>query len=392
MPRRSAPGNGENRRMAVDCDVVVVGAGPGGCATAYHLHQAGWRVIVAERLMYPVDKMCGEFLSPEGVVSLERMGLGSALISYTPPALDKLLISSPQGKTWTTSLPRPGLGMTRRCLDQALVQRCQEVGIEVMHGLQIREVDGDFEHGFHLHGRSPQGEQELKTRLVVGAFGKQSLLHRKLRGTNSQVPASLMALKLYAAGGHLPGHIELHTFPGGYAGICEVEEGRTVLCLLTETAVFRRAGANGDRFGAEVMGQNPLLGERLADLRPSWSSAFAIANLAFGPRSLMARDVLMVGDAAASISPLCGDGMSMALQAAELLVPLANRFLTGDWHSGEMVRTYQRHWRREFSRRLWVGKGLQKIFLTPSWGSATMMLLHLFPNLGQRLIDWTRGE
>jgi flavin-dependent dehydrogenase len=170
-----------------------------------------------------------------------------------------------------------------------------------------------------------------------------------------------------------------------------VEEGRTVLCLLTETAVFRRAGANGDRFSAEVMGQNPLLGERLSDLRPSWSSAFAIANLAFGPRTLTARDVLMVGDAAASISPLCGDGMSMALRAAELLAPLADRFLTGDGHSSEMVQTYQRHWRREFSRRLWVGKGLQKIFLTPSWGPATMGFLHLFPKLGQRLIDWTRG-
>ena len=375
----------------MDCDVVVVGAGPGGCATAYHLHQAGWRVIVAERLTYPVDKMCGEFLSPEGVVSLERMGLRSALISYTPPSIDKLLVSSHQGQTWTASLPRPGLGLTRRCLDQALTQRCREVGIEVVHGLQIRDIDGDFEHGFHLRGRGSQGEQEFKTRLVVGAFGKQSLLHRKLRDTDSQAPASLMALKLYAAGGHLPGHIELHVFPGGYAGICEVEDGRTTLCLLTETAAFRRAGASGDRFGAEVMAQNPLLGERLSALRPSWSSSFAIANLAFGSRSLTARDVLMVGDAAASISPLCGDGMSMALRAAELLAPLADRFLRGDWHSSEMVRTYQQHWRKEFSRRLWIGRGLQKIFLTPSWGPATMGLLRLFPKLGQRLIDWTRG-
>jgi flavin-dependent dehydrogenase len=377
--------------MAMDCDAIVVGAGPGGCATAYHLHQAGWRVIVAERLTYPVDKMCGEFLSPEGIVSLERMGLQPALTSHTSPSIDTLLISSHQGKTWTTSLPRPGLGLSRRCLDQALVQRCREVGIEVVHGLHIRAIDGNFKHGFHLRGRGPQGERELKTRLVVGAFGKQSLLHRKLRGTDSQAPASLMALKLYAAGGHLPGHIELHVFPGGYAGICEVEDGRTNLCLLTETAAFRRAGANGDRFGAEVMAQNPLLGARLAALRPSWSSAFAIANLAFDSPCLTARDVLMVGDAAVSISPLCGDGMSMALRAAELLSPLADRFLTGDWHSGEMVRTYQQHWRQEFTRRLCIGRGLQKIFLTPPCWPAAMVLLHLFPKLGQRLIDWTRG-
>jgi flavin-dependent dehydrogenase len=369
-----------------------VGAGPGGCATAYHLHQAGWRVIVAERLTYPVDKMCGEFLSPEGVLSLERMGLRSALTPYTPPLIDQVLVSSRKGNTWTTSLPRPGLGLTRRCLDQALLQRCREIGIDVICGLQIRDIDGDFEHGFHLHGKGPQGNQEFDTRLVVGAFGKQSVLHRKLRGTGSQAPASLMALKLYAAGGHLPGHIELHAFPGGYAGICEVEDGHTNLCLLTETSAFRRAGANGDRFGAEVMAQNPLLGKRLSALRPSWSSSFAIANLAFGPRSLTAGDVLMVGDAAASISPLCGDGMSMALRAAELLAPLADRFLAGDGHSGEMVRTYQQQWHQEFTRRLWVGRQLQTIFLTPSWGQAAMVLLHLFPRLGQRLINWTRGD
>ncbi len=376
----------------MDCDVVVIGAGPGGCATAYHLQQAGWQVTLAERRTYPVDKLCGEFLSPEGVESLQHLGLGDALQQDAAPHIGAVLVSSVSGRTWHASLPARGRGLSRRRMDHLLVERCHEVGVDVRLGLHIREVAGNFEHGFHLRGHGPDGGQELKTRLVVGAFGKQSVLHRKLHRDVVQHPSHpLMALKLYATGDRVPGRVELHAFPGGYAGLCEVEGGKTNLSLLTEARAFRRVGGDYERFGAEVLAHNPLLQQRLAALRPNWRSAFAIANLVFGSRARTAKAIMMVGDAAASISPLCGDGMAMALQTGEILAPLANRFLAGQLTDAAMLCAYDRRWRQEFTRRLRVGRGLQHVLLTPSWGTAAITLLRLFPGIGQQLIRWTRG-
>ena len=102
--------------------------------------------------------------------------------------------------------------------------------------------------------------------------------------------------------------------------------------------------------------------------------------------------MLMVGDAAASISPLCGDGMAMALRAGEILTPLAHRFLAGNMTSSAMLQEYERHWHKEFALRLRIGQVLQQILLTSSWMHAAVGLLRLFPDLGQKLIRLTRGS
>ena len=127
-------------------------------------------------------------------------------------------------------------------------------------------------------------------------------------------------------------------------------------------------------------------------LHPTWKSVVAVANLAFGSRSREAGGVLMVGDAAASISPLCGDGMAMALRAGEMLTPLLHRFLAGNMSSSAMLQAYERHWRQEFALRLKMGRVLQKVLLTPSWTQVAVMLLRTWPRLGQDLIRLTRGN
>jgi 2-polyprenyl-6-methoxyphenol hydroxylase-like FAD-dependent oxidoreductase len=185
--------------------------------------------------------------------------------------------------------------------------------------------------------------------------------------------------------------VELHMFPGGYVGLCEIEAGQTNLCLLIETAIFRHVGRNHERLCQERLALNPLLRQRLASLRPVWQEVVAVANLTFGCHARSVGSVLMVGDAAASISPLCGNGMSMALRSGEMLAPLVHRFLSGRLTAQALQQAYGQQWHHEFSRRLRLGGALQQLFLNPSLGQVAMMLLHRFPSLGQRLIRWTRG-
>lgn len=376
----------------MDCDVVVIGAGPGGCAAAYHLQQAGWRVSLVERRPHPVNKLCGEFLSADGVASLARLGLQDITSVSTAPAIGEVLLSSVSGRSWQAPLPMPGLGWSRQGMDNALIDHCSRIGVNVIQGLRIHGVQGNDERGYDVYGSSATGEKALTSRLVIGAFGKQSVLHRKLGRQRPSTASHLMALKLHIPGGCTPGRVELHLFPGGYVGLCEIEGRQTNLCLLTETSAFQHAGRHYERFCHERLALNPLLRQRLDDLQPTWQEVVAVGNLNFGPQPRTSGGVLMVGDSAASISPLCGDGMSMALRTGELVVPLAHRFLKGEWSGQALRQAYDQQWRQEFSRRLRLGGMLQQLFFQPFLSSPAMALLHSYPSIGQWLIRCTRGQ
>lgn len=363
----------------MDCDVLVIGAGPGGCAAALGLRRAGWRVVLVERRPGPADKLCGEFLSPEGVESLARLGLGEALGVF--PRIGEVLVSSTSGQCWQAPLPAAGLGSSRRRLDALLLAHCAAVGVEVVQGVKVRRVEGNLEEGF----RTALEDTVLRVRLVVGAWGRQG-------GVKQRAPrkGELMALKVHARG-QRPG-VELHSFPGGYAGLCQVEGSEVNLCLLTWVDAFRQAGGDCRRFSSEVMAKNPMLAARLAELSPDWDQALAAANLSFGPAALQADGILLVGDAAGAIAPLCGDGMAMALRAGELLAPLGDRFLRGALGGPALAAAYARRWQGEFRFRLQVGGFLQRALMHPGGTRIALALLRGFPWLGQQLFSWTRGR
>lgn len=334
---------------------------------------------MAERLEYPADKLCGEFLSPEGVESLGRLGMGEVLGVFPP--IGEMLISSTSGQCWQAPLPIAGLGSSRRRLDALLLAHCAAAGVEVVQGVKVHRVEGDFEEGF----RATLEDAPLQARLVVGAWGRQGGVKQRVGKKGA-----LMALKVHARG-QWPG-VELHSFPGGYAGLCQVEEGEVNLCLLTGVDAFRRAGGDGRRFSAEVMAKNPLLAARLAELSPDWDQALAAANLSFGPAVLQMDGILLVGDAAGAIAPLCGDGMAMALRAGELLAPLGDRFLRGALGGPALAAEYARRWQGEFRLRLQVGGLLQRVLMHPGGTRAALTLLRGLPWLGQQLFCWTRGR
>ncbi len=390
-------------RADLDCDVFVVGAGPAGCAVAFALAREGWRVIVAERLRYPADKLCGEFLSADGLSVLERSGMGESLGLEQCPRIEEVAVTAADGSVWEAPLPQHGLGCTRRQLDFRLLQECRAAGVQVFEGMRVRSVEGELESGFVARGAGES--QSVRARIVVAAHGKSGrptyemprIGNGRLRQSRASPRKQLMALKLHIPASEqalelLRGRVELHGFPGGYAGLCEVEGGLINLCLLTEAGRFRSADADCERFCSQWMARNPMLAERLALLQPQWQARLAVANLEFGSMPRPQGGVLCLGDAAGSIAPLCGDGMSMALRGAELLWPLANRFLAGSLSDAELVKDFHVCWRREFRRRIALGCLLQWALLGDSRTTVAVRLLAAFPKLGRRLIQSTRGR
>ena len=368
-------------------DAIVIGAGPGGCATAWHLRRLGWQVLLLERKFYPTDKLCGEFLSYDGVASIDRMGLLRHLKQAGGECVPEVLVSGMGGVCWRADLPAPGLGVSRRVLDEIMARDCEVHGVEFVQGVQVRQVEGNLSEGFVVKARN--GDQ-YSARLVIAACGRQGGL---LREPLAKEPTSnCMALKVQApcpANSHC---IELHGFPGGYAGLCAIEGGRATLGLLLQADQYRASGGNLELFARSVMRENSLLADRLDRLDPPWAEAMAVAALRFGAGQTSRSDVLFVGDMAGSINPLCGDGMSMAMRGGELLAPLADRFLLGEVQGDGLVGEWARIWRREFNTRIRLGKGLEYALLRPRLTRLALKSFTAWPWLGRAALHWSRGR
>jgi flavin-dependent dehydrogenase len=376
-------------------DAVVIGGGPAGTSAALHLAAGGARVLLGEAGAYPRDKLCGEFLSPECLPLLDALGVAPALRALGPELITTAALIGPHNVSWETRLPAPAWGLTRRALDAALAERARAAGVTVWTGTTITAITGNLESGFTVSLRG-QAVDEVTARYVIAAHGKRATLDRTLGRKFMQQPQPFVALKRHFRGPLVPGRIELHTFPGGYCGLSAIEQsagsGAANICLLAQASAWQHAGAGPDapeRLIAWLRTHSPRLDQWLARATPLGDKWISIAQVAFGPKPPVERDVLMAGDAAGLIAPLAGDGIAMALRGGQLAAAHVAAGLGGA-QAEQVRRGYARDWARAFSGRLRVGRFAQAFLLRPLGMSVALRLLRAAPALGNYFVTHTR--
>jgi flavin-dependent dehydrogenase len=373
-------------------DVAIIGGGPAGSAAAIRLAQGGARVLLCEAGVFPHDKVCGEFLSPECAVLLGWLGLDSLAALGAAP-IHTVSLSAANGAAWETDFPAPAWGLSRSTLDAALAGRAEAAGVTVRSSTTVLRVAGNFGEGFSLQVRAHGQEDTLQAGAVIAAHGKRSGLDRALGRRFLRRPAPYVALKAHFRGPRLPGRIELNLFPGGYCGLSEIENGAANLGLLVRRPVFQAAGGGPhaiDNFIDWVRGQNRRLDDRLgqaARLHPRW---LTIAQVPFSPKESWCGDILFVGDAAGVMAPLAGDGIAMALRSGGLAADLLLRHLDDRLPAARLRRAYAAASAREFGPRLRLGRLLQPLLMQPHLAGLALRLLGLAPGLGRALIHGTR--
>src|SRR5207248_2415180 len=174
---------------AHDAQVLVVGGGPAGASTAWHLARAGVDTLVLDRARFPRDKTCAECLSPETARLLDAMGALDAL-EPSGAKLHGMIVRAPNGAEirgafvaahgWRA--PRDwGLAVSRRVLDATLLARARDAGARVRERVRVADVvrDGDRVTGVRLLDAGGRAS-ELRASLVVGADGLRSVVARRL--------------------------------------------------------------------------------------------------------------------------------------------------------------------------------------------------------------------
>lgn len=375
-------------------DAAIIGGGLAGLSLAVLLVRKGFRVILFEKEVYPFHKVCGEYVSKEAWSFLESLGV--PLSEMRLPIIDTLFLTAPNGTAFTTKLPLGGFGISRYTLDYELFKIARHEGVVIREGAKVEDVDLKNRLYTVYYSDATSSRKSVEARICIGAYGKRSNLdvkwkrafvHSKERGLNNYI-----AVKYHVSGIKQPSLIGLHNFEDGYCGISEVEEGKYCLCYLTTAAMLKRAGGQVPQLERNVLSKNPFLASILQQCVRENDFPVTIAQISFSQKTWVENGVLMLGDAAGMITPLCGNGMSMALHSSKMVAALTEQYLKGTIEFNQLVLMYKKQWLSAFGSRMLMGRMLQRFFGHPILSNFFIRLFKLFPLMAGPVIRKTHGQ
>jgi flavin-dependent dehydrogenase len=371
-------------------DVIVVGAGPAGAATTILLAERGLAVLLLDRARIPRPKICGEYLSPETVRLLDRLGVLKTLDAAGAVALAGMTITAPDGTTLVGTYRAIGrwrpyrghaLGVSRATLDFALVERLRSLAVDfrehvrvtgvVLEGRRVTGVRAVDQHHRALTFRAP---------LVIGADGRASAVAHSL-GCRQPHRHRRMALVTYVSGlEECRGRGEIFVDPPDYSILNPLDPDRVNASLVVPLDHAAPWTHRLETFFEARVKQLPHLARRLAGARRE-APVVALGPLAFRVVPPAQDGVLLVGDAAGFYDPFTGEGIFTALRGAELAAPLVARALDGGDTSARALRAYTRERRAVFRDKERVTRLLQAVIRHRSLANGACRLLARRPQL-----------
>ena len=374
---------------SVPFDVSVIGGGLAGLTFAIQCAQAGCRVILFEKNKYPFHKVCGEYISNESRPFLERLGVPVAELQL--PNIDTLQLSANSGRQYEFPLPRGGFGVSRFLLDNLLYEIALQKGVLVCAGTTVHDVQF-LDEQFII--RSSSGE--FTSRLSVGSFGKRSNLDvkwkRSFLGQKSASLTNFIGVKYHVDYPHESNVIALHNFPNGYCGISQIEENKSCLCYLTTAENLRNHQNDIGRMERENLSSNPRLKQIFTEARFLYTQPLVISQVNFRKKTQVEGHMLMLGDSAGLITPLCGNGMTMAVHSAQLAFQCVRSYLKNECNREQMEHRYVQQWQAIFSKRLLTGRVVQQLMGAGRFTGLFLNTMKRFPHLAQAVIKSTGSD
>jgi flavin-dependent dehydrogenase len=365
-------------------EIIIVGGGLAGLTAAIHLAKSGKKVALFEKEHYPKHKVCGEYISNE--VKSYFNWLGIDLDVLNPVTINKTQISIASGQSIFANLPLGGFGVSRYDLDHHLCQKALSLNVQ-FYFENVTEIN--FKD--HIFSIKTINEQAYFAPIALGCFGKRSTLDFSLKRSFLQKKSPWLGVKSHFQG-HFPSDlVGLHHFEGGYCGVSHVGKDTINICYLVAFKTFQRF-KNIQDFEENILKSNPHLKEILSHCQPIFDKPLTISQISFESKNPVENHLLMLGDAAGMIHPLCGNGMAMAIHSAKIASEQVLNFLSSKTTRQEMEHQYQLAWNKQFKKRLLFGKMLSKILLNDHLNAIVMRIGLKYPSLIAFLIKNTHGK
>ena len=370
--------------MIQSTQVTIIGGGLAGLTAALDLLDKNYAVLVFEKNDYPKHKVCGEFISNEVLPYLKSLGI--KIENLQPTHINKTQLSTQNGTLIETILPLGGFGVSRYTLDNYLYSECIKRGATF-----IKSTITNIAFKTDTFTITTQNESIYTSKIVLGAFGKRSNLDINLHRKFIQQKSPWLGVKAHYKGNFPNELVALHNFKGGYCGVSKVENNHINICYLVQYKVFKKY-KNITDFQEKVLFKNKNLKKIFQESLCLFKNPISISQISFEKKPKIEQHILMLGDAAGLIHPLCGNGMAMAIHSAKIASSLVNDYLQNKLSRIELEQKYTTVWDKNFKNRIRFGTFLSKILLNPLGANFTMKIITAFPSLLPLIIKKTHGK
>lgn len=316
-----------------DAEVIVVGGGPAGSATAFFLASSGVDVLVLDRARFPRDKTCSEYLSPQASRILEAMGALGPVESSGAAQLKGMRVHAPNGQTIHGEFAAShgykgyrdrGLAVRRTILDSILIDRARAAGARVEEGTRVVDLIRDESGrvgGIVSSGES--GRREMRAPLVIGADGLRSIVGRRLGLIRPSGWPRRIALVAHFRGVDAVSEFgEMHVDRGGYCGVAPVGNGLVNVAVVVPVSRAAEVAVDRTEFFESWIAERPRIAAMFSGAERA-GPVRATGPFASSAKRGWSRGAALVGDSADFFDPFTGEGIYTALRGGEVLAGYA---------------------------------------------------------------------
>ena len=331
--------------------ITIVGGGLAGLFLGILLRRRGLPVTILEAGDYPRHKVCGEFISGEGISLLSRLGMESALRSKGLLCAETIQFFMEGSRSPRVLLPKSSWCISRWTLDATMAEEFRLLGGVIKTGNRDRQKE--LGEGW------------------VNAGGRRRAPGKKTRW---------LGVKFHLASMPLKADLEMHFQDGAYVGVCRIEEGRVNVCALVPRIILPASfGGDPVRAIADVFVSSlraRMLGKEIVP-----GSLATVAGLDYLSSANGDQTGVFLGDAHGLIPPITGNGMSLALESAALAATPLEAWARGHIEWEGVCREVRLRMQSRFSRRLFYARWLQRILLSDSVRANRDFLMNRLPLL-----------
>ena len=367
-------------------DILIIGGGLAGLTCAILLQKKGFQVRLIEKKKYPFHRVCGEYISNEVLPFLKSLNIGIDQLEYSQ--INRLAVSSVSGKILNANLASGGFGISRYLIDNHLFNEAKKLGVEF-----IFEKVNDIQFQDNSFKITTSSNQIFESDLAIAAHGKRSNLDQKLNRSFFYKRSPYLGVKYHIKTDFPEDLIRLDNFEGGYCGLSKIEEDKFCLCYLSETVNLKKYSSIPE-MEEQVLYKNPFLRDAFKNSDFLFEKPEVINEISFERKSLIENHLIFCGDAAGMITPLCGNGMAIAIHSAKILAESITQYLKKEtiWNRTELEQDYVYKWEKQFALRLKSGRLIQNLFGNTLISNLAISSLNKLPSLTQALVRKTHGE
>ncbi|HRG79136.1 MAG TPA: NAD(P)/FAD-dependent oxidoreductase [Cyclobacteriaceae bacterium] len=363
--------------------VIIVGGGLAGLICANCLAEKNISVTLIEKKAYPFHRVCGEYISNETLPFLKSNHLFPE--ELTLPKINRFQLTSVNGRDAHLPLDLGGFGISRYTFDHFLYQKALKRGVNFILNTEAANIQFADDQ-FQVKANS----NIYSSKLVIGSFGKRSRMDISLDRNFIRKRSPYAGVKYHIRTDHPADLISLHNFKDGYCGLSQIEEGKYTLCYLTHRTNLKKFGSIKE-MEEKVLYKNPFLKSVFQNSEFLFERPEVINEISFATKSPIENHVLMAGDAAGMITPLCGNGMAMAIHSAKILSELVVDFVNGKLTRSKLETSYSTSWNSHFARRLWAGRQIQRLFGNEWSSNLAVNLMRKSKPVAEFIISQTHG-